>query len=217
MLYAGRPVTEWPRRELATRIGVVPQEEELVFPLSVRELVALGRYPRLGALGREGAEDRAAIRRAMETCDVAELADRPVGSLSGGERQRARIARALAQEPGTLVLDEPTASLDIRHEMEILELAASLSAGGVTVVLVTHAINLAARYATRLLLLDAPPRGRAAAEGAPGEVVTRERIAAVYGWPVAVVPHPGPGPDAGAPQVVALAQSHAHEPNRSPQ
>lgn len=201
--YAGRAPAQWPRRELAGRIGVVPQGEEQVFPLTVRELVALGRYPHLGMLGREGAADRRAVEDAMLRCDVAQLANRPIASLSGGERQRARIARALAQEPRTLVLDEPTASLDIRHEMEILELAAGLVRGGVTVVLVTHAVNLAARYADRLLVLR---DGRAAAEGTPREVVTRELIENVYAWPVAIAAHPGPGPDAGAPQVVALAR-----------
>ncbi len=222
--HAGRPLAAWPRRELATRIGVVPQEEELTFPLSVRELVALGRYPHLGMLGRESAADRRAVEEAMERCDVAELAGRAVASLSGGERQRARIARALAQQPGTLVLDEPTMALDIRHEMQILELAATLAAAGVTVVLVTHALNLAARYASRLLLLGGggggggagSPRGRVAAEGPPEEVLTRERIEAVYGWPVAIARHPGPGPDTGAPQVVALATSPTPK-QRSPE
>ncbi len=203
--YDGRAVRGWPRRELAARIGVVPQAEESEFPLTVRELVALGRYPHLGPLRRERAEDRRAVAEAMARCDVADLADRPVSALSGGERQRARIARALAQEPRTLVLDEPTASLDIRHEMQILELAGALAAGGVTVVLVTHALNLAARYADRLLLLAAPPAGRVAAEGPPAQVITRERIEQVYGWPVAVVPFAGPGRDAGAPQVIALS------------
>lgn len=220
--HAGRPLAAWPRRELATRIGVVPQDEELTFPLSVRELVALGRYPHLGVLGRESAADRRAVEEALERCDVADLAERAVASLSGGERQRARIARALAQQPGTLVLDEPTMALDIRHEMQILELAATLAAAGVTVVLVTHALNLAARYASRLLLLggggggDGAPRGRVAAEGPPEAVLTRERIEAVYGWPVAIARHPGPGPDAGAPQVVALATSPTPQ-QRSPQ
>ncbi len=217
--HAGRPLREWRRRELATRIGVVPQAEELTFPLSVRELVALGRYPHLGVLGRESVADRAAVEEAMERCDVADLAGRPVVSLSGGERQRARIARALAQQPRTLVLDEPTMALDIRHEMQILELAAALAAGGVTVVLVTHALNLAARYASRLLLLGGgggAPRGRIAAEGAPATVLTKDRIEAVYGWPVAIAEHPGPGPDTGAPQVVALATSPIPK-ERSPQ
>jgi len=208
--HAGRPIADWPRRALATRIGVVPQDEELTFPLSVRELVALGRYPHLGVLGRESAADRRAVADALERCEVTELAGRAVASLSGGERQRARIARALAQEPGTLVLDEPTMALDIRHEMQILELAAALAAGGVTVVLVTHELNLAARYASRLLLLGGgggAARGQVAAEGRPDEVLTKERIEAVYGWPVAIARHPGPGPDRGAPQVVALAAS----------
>ncbi len=217
VLHAGRPVEQWPRRELATRIGVVPQDEELTFPLSVRELVALGRYPHLGVLGRESAADRSAVEEAMERCEVAELAGRSVASLSGGERQRARIARALAQQPRTLVLDEPTKALDIRHEMQILELAAALAAGGVTVVLVTHALNLAARYASRLLLLrGGGGGGRVVAEGAPADVLTKDRIEAVYGWPVAIAHHPGPGPDTGAPQVVALAMSPTENP-RSPE
>jgi iron complex transport system ATP-binding protein len=201
--YAGRRLAEWSRRELARRIGVVPQSEELAFPITVRELVAMGRYPHLGPWRRETAADRRAVEEAMARCDVLELADRPLATLSGGERQLVRIARALAQQPDTLVLDEPTAALDIRHEMEIFERVSSLTAAGrVTVVLVTHNLNLAARYAARMLLLD---RGRVAAEGEPAAVLTRETIERVYRWPVAVGRHPGPGRDAGAPQVVPLA------------
>ncbi len=203
LLYAGQAVTDWSRKALAQRIGVVPQGEEMAFPLSVRELVAMGRYPHLGILGRPGAEDREAIDQALERCDVAGLADRSISTLSGGERQLALIARALAQRPGTLVLDEPTVSLDIRHEMAIFELLAELTArDAVTVVLVTHHLNLAARYAQRLLLLD---RGRAAAEGPPARVLSRETIERVYGWSVVVGAHPGPGRDVGAPQIVPLA------------
>jgi iron complex transport system ATP-binding protein len=215
--YRERPVREWPRDELARRVGVVAQLEPLVFPLSVRELVAMGRYPHLGRWRAEGAGDRAAIDRAMETCDVSGLAARPVGTLSGGELQRARLARALAQEPETLVLDEPTASLDIGHEMGLFELLRGLADGGVTVVIVTHNLNVAARYADRLLLLD---RGRPAAEGAPRDVVTPAALERVYGWPLTVTLHPGSGPDAGAPQVVPLRQPpplsddvSTHQPN----
>jgi iron complex transport system ATP-binding protein len=201
VLYEDRPLPAWPRRELARRVGVVPQVEALVFPLSVRELVGMGRYPHLGNWRGEGAADRAAVDRAMATCDVAGLADRPMSTLSGGEHQRARLARALAQEPDTLVLDEPTASLDISHEMGIFQLLRSLADRGVTVITVTHNLNIAARYADRLILLD---RGRTAAEGTAETVFTRENLERVYRWPLMVASHDAPGPDTGAPQVVPL-------------
>ena len=200
-LYDGRAVEAWPRRELARRIGVVPQAEELVFPMTVRELVAMGRYPHLGPWRSEGPADRQAVDAALETCDAADLADRAFDTLSGGERQRVRIARALAQEPETLVLDEPTGSLDIAHEMGIFELLRRLADRGVTVLLVTHNLNVAARFADRLLLLH---RGRVAAEGTPAEVLARAVLEPVYAWPLAVAPHPGPGADQGAPQIVPL-------------
>jgi iron complex transport system ATP-binding protein len=202
-LYAGRPVTAWPRRELARRIGVVAQEEEVVFPMTVRELVAMGRYPHLGPWRHEGPADRVAVADALRTCDIDTLADRPLSTLSGGERQRARLARALAQQPESLVLDEPTAALDVRHEMEIFELLRDLADSGVTVVIVTHQLNIAARFADRVLLLD---RGRTAAQGEPGIVLEPSTLEAVYGWPVVRTPHPGPGPDAGAPQITPLRQ-----------
>ncbi len=203
VLLLGRELSSWRRRELARRVGVVPQSESVTFPVSVREFVGMGRYPHLGRWRSERPEDRRAVRRAMERCDVDGLAERGFSTLSGGERQLARVARALAQEPELLVLDEPTVSLDVRHGMEIYELLRRLSDAGTTVVMVTHDLNAAARYADRLLLLEA---GRSRAEGTPAEVLTRRTVEEVYRWPVRVVPHPGPGPDSGAPQVVPLAR-----------
>lgn len=180
---AGTPVQRWSRRELARTLGVVSQREETVFPVRVSDTVMLGRYAHLGSLSPEGPEDRAAVAEALRRCDVAELRDRSTDTLSGGEWQRVRLARALAQEPRALVLDEPTASLDVRHEMEVFELVRSLVNGGLAAIVVTHHLNLAARYADRLLLLG---RGRIAAEGRPAEVLRREVVTRVFEWPVAV-------------------------------
>lgn len=203
-LFRGRPARDWSRAALAREVGVVPQGEEIVFPLTVRELVAMGRYPHMGAWRREAARDRAAIEEAMERCDLAALQERPISTLSGGERQLARLARALAQQPTALALDEPTVALDIRHEMTIFELLRDLGRRGVTVLLVTHHLNLAARYADRLVLLA---NGRVAAEGTPDQVLRQETVARIYGWPVEIAPYRGPGPDAGAPQVVPLSRT----------
>jgi iron complex transport system ATP-binding protein len=192
--FDGRPASEWHRRERARSIGAVTQSESIAFSLTTRELVAMGRYPYLGALAGEGDEDREAIGRALDACDVAPLAGRDVTTLSGGELQRARIARALAQEPRALVLDEPTASLDIRHEMGILELLRSSSDAGMTVVLITHGLDVAAQFADRMLLLS---RGRVAAEGPPDEVIREDVLGEVYGWPISV----HRDPESGAPRV----------------
>lgn len=200
--FGGRPLAEWSRREMALVVGVVPQDEEIGFPVSVREVVAMGRYPHLGAMRPERPADRAAIQAALERCDVASFADRTIQRLSGGERQRVRLARAFAQEPQVLALDEPTRALDMRHEMEILELLRSFVVGGGTAVIVTHNINLAARYADHILMMR---EGRRVAWGTPGHVLSRHRVEEVYGWPVALTAHPGPGPDAGAIQVTPLA------------
>ena len=214
VLWQGQPVTSVSRPEMARRVGVVPQGEEMAFPIQVRDYVAMGRYPHLGPWRSEGDRDREAIRNALERCGVEGFQKRSMTTLSGGEMQRVRIARALAQEPDTLVLDEPTTSLDIRHEMGIFHLLETLATDcQVTVVLVTHNLNLASRYAHALVLLD---RGRCAGQGTPGEVLREGLVEAVYGWPVRVVPHPGPGADAGSPQVVPLAHRPPPEPPDPP-
>ena len=187
----GRPVEDWPRRELAKHVGAVPQSEPLAFPMTARELVAMGRYPHLGPLRSEGPRDREAIRHALDRCDGVHLAGRPVDTLSGGELQRIRIARALAQEPRALALDEPTASLDIRHEMTILRLLRDSAGRGITVLLITHNLNLAARYADRLLLLS--QNGRRAAEGPVDAVIRAEILEEVYRWPLSVERDPASG------------------------
>ena len=206
--FEGRPLPDWDRKALARRVAAVPQFEAVAFPLRVREYVAMGRYPFLGPWAAEGESDHRAIDAALQRCDVAGLADRDLASLSGGERQRVRIARALAQEPAALVLDEPTASLDVRHEMDIFRLLAELASEGRTVVLVTHSLNLSGRFADRILMLD---RGRPAALGTPAEVLRRDVIERVYRWPVRIESLSGPGPDAGAPQVVPLREEISPE------
>jgi iron complex transport system ATP-binding protein len=162
----------------------------------------MGRYPHLGAWEPESDDDRAAIAWALERCGLAGFEDRPMRSLSGGERQRARVARALAQRPTAFALDEPTASLDVHHEMTLFGLFRDLADEGSTVLLTTHNLNLAARFADRILLLDA---GRVIAHGPPADVITEPTVAATWRWPARVVAHPGPGRDTGAPQVVPLA------------
>src|SRR5256885_4129248 len=193
---AGRPAADWTRRELARLVGVVPQREETVFPQRVREAVLLGRYPHLSMFGAERRDDHEAVDRALAQCDAGHLTGRWMATLSGGEYQRVRVARALAQEPRLLVLDEPTMSLDVRHEMELFELVRGLvDRSALAVVLVTHHVNLAARFADRVLLLDG---GRAAGEGVPAEVLTRETVERVFAWPVAIATYQG------APQMIPL-------------
>ncbi|MCU0635948.1 MAG: ABC transporter ATP-binding protein [Gemmatimonadaceae bacterium] len=204
--FDGRPLEAWTRRDLAQAIGVVPQEEELAFPIVVRDYVAMGRYPHLGAFTREGTVDIAAIDAALARADLQAFEGRLMQTLSGGERQRARVARALAQAPHAFALDEPTAALDVPHEMAIFELMRAEAEAGRTVLLVTHHLNLAARYADTIVLLR---EGRVHAVGAPRDVLTAPQVEAVFGWPVAVVPHAGPGPDIGAPQIVPLAPLRA--------
>jgi iron complex transport system ATP-binding protein len=194
-----RPVGDWPRRSLAQTVGVVGQQEEALFRLTVAEAVMLGRYARLGPLAAPGAADRDAVRSALERCDIAPLAERSVDSLSGGEWKRVRIARALAQEPRALVLDEPTASLDVRHEMELLELVRQLADSGLAALVITHHLNLAARFADRIILLD---RGVVVAEGTPGEVLDESTLTRVFEWPVAVTTWTD-----GSPQVVPLRRT----------
>ncbi len=178
-----RPLAGWKRRELAQVLGVVAQREELIYPLRVQETVLLGRYARLGPLAPVGDADRAAVERALRRCDAWDLRHRRADTLSGGEWQRVRVARALAQEPRALLLDEPTAALDIRHEMEIFELVRQLVSEGLAALVITHQINLAARYATGMLLLS---RGRVAASGPPAAVIRREVLETVFEWPVSV-------------------------------
>jgi iron complex transport system ATP-binding protein len=194
-----RHVKSFSRVELARRVGAVTQIEEMPFPVTVRELVATGRFPHIGAWRAEGAADRAAVWHALERCDITELADRSINKVSGGERQRARIARALAQEAQTLVLDEPTASLDIAHEMAVFELLRSLAHDELrTVVVATHNINLAARYADFIFLMN---EGTAARSGAPAQVLQKDVLEQVYQWPVQIYELNG------APQVAPLSRT----------
>ncbi len=204
----GKALAEWPRARLATIIGVVSQREDSAFPLSVRESVMLGRYARLGPLGAERPMDHAAVDWALERCDVRSLASRRVDQLSGGEWQRVRVARALAQEPEALLLDEPTTSLDVRHEMELFELVASLAEDGLAALVITHGLNLAARFADQVLLLD---RGRPVVAGPPSVVLTQEVVSEVFAWPVAVTRWRD-----GSPQIVPLRRSEAESGVASP-
>jgi iron complex transport system ATP-binding protein len=182
---------------LALRVAVVPQREEAAFPTRVRDYVALGRYPHLGLWRSANVADDVAIGDALEQAGVTALADRDTDELSGGEWQRVRIARALAQKAPALVLDEPTTFLDVAHEMAIFELLASLARSGLTVLLVSHQLNLVARFADTIVLLN---QGKIAMSGVPRDVMKADLLESIYGWPV-VITH---DPAVGAPALVPL-------------
>lgn len=183
VMLQGRPLHEWSRRDIARTIGALPQREEPAFPMSVREAITLGRWSHLGPFASPGAADDAAIASAIERCDVGALADRGIDSLSGGEWQRVRVARTLAATPRVLLLDEPSAALDIAHEMALFELLAGLAADGMAVVVITHHVNLAARYAGRIVLMK---EGVAVLDAPPAEVMTESVLSSLFDWPVSV-------------------------------
>jgi iron complex transport system ATP-binding protein len=175
----GREVRSFAHRALARTVAYVPQGLEMNFPFTVQETVLLGRAPHQRLLGIPSAADLAAARRAMAFTGVEALAGRTFDQLSGGEQQRVSIARALCQEPGIILLDEPTAALDLSHQLRLMDLMERLrKEKAVTVAMVSHDVNLAALYADRLLLLA---DGEIAHQGPPAEVLTVPRLEAAYG------------------------------------
>lgn len=185
-----QPVRSMDRRGVARAVAVVAQSEETAFPVTVAEYIALGRFPHVGAWHRTGEADRIAMERATELADVGEFLTRQMDALSGGERQRVRLARALAQGGQGLVLDEPTAFLDIGHEMTVFELLVALAREGQAVLLVSHNLNLVARFAQRIVLLES---GKVVADGTPTQVMQPATLERVYGWPIAVTTDPTTG------------------------
>jgi len=156
----------------------VPQDTQVPFPFSVAELVLMGRTPHLGFLGFEDAHDLEVARAALARMGIEALADRSVPTLSGGERQLAVVARALAQEPRLLLLDEPTAFLDLRHRLEVLTVVRELAAAGASALVVSHDLAVAARFCDRLVLLGG---GRILASGPPREVLAPASLRAAFG------------------------------------
>ncbi|HET7623077.1 MAG TPA: ABC transporter ATP-binding protein [Gemmatimonadaceae bacterium] len=193
----GVPLRDIDRRELARRVSVVTQSESVTFALPAREYVALGRYPHEGTWSAEGVDDAAAIDRAMRLAGVSAMTARGTNELSGGEWQRVRIARALAQGGEALVLDEPSTFLDVGHEMAMFELFARLAHDGMAVLLVSHQLNLVARFADSIVLLD---RGRVAAAGSPSDVMRASVLESVYQWPLVITRDPA----VGAPALLPL-------------
>ena len=191
VLLDGRDIRGFGTRGIARLVSVLPQSPSSPPGLTVRELVELGRFPHTGLFGRLGAEGALAVESALELTGLSDFEARPVDELSGGERQRAWIALALAQGASTLLLDEPTTFLDVRHQFEVLDLVASLrTSRGMTFVLVLHDLVHAANYADRVIVVD---DGRIVADGAPSDVLTVDLMRDVFGVAATIFTNPESG------------------------
>jgi iron complex transport system ATP-binding protein len=205
----GASIETLDRRTVAQRVAVAAQRESLVFPLPVWEYVALGRHPHEGPWSAAPSRTDASVARALDRAEISAFAHRSTDELSGGEWQRVRIARALAQGGDALVLDEPTTFLDIAHEMAVFELLARLAHEGMAVLLVSHQLNLVARFADSMILLH---RGRVAAAGTPADVMRASVLEAVYEWPLLVTRDPA----VGAPALLPLRNRGPRSPSQTP-
>ncbi|MFE7532909.1 heme ABC transporter ATP-binding protein [Streptomyces rhizosphaericola] len=195
VVIGGRPATEWTAPELALRRSVLPQSAVLSFPFPVEDVVRMGRAPWAGTALED--EDDGAVAAAMAATEVTRFAGRPFSALSGGEKARVALARVLAQRAPLMLLDEPTAALDLRHQELVLRICRERAAAGDAVVVVLHDLGLAAAYADRVAVLH---QGRIAEVGPPGEIFSDELLGEVYRQPVEVFPHPR----TGAPLVVPV-------------
>ncbi|MDO5614475.1 MAG: ATP-binding cassette domain-containing protein [Paracoccus sp. (in: a-proteobacteria)] len=190
--FEGRSLTDWPARDYARRLAFLPQTTPPAEGMTVRELVALGRYPWHGALGRFAAADHAAVAAAMAECGVDGFAGRLVDTLSGGERQRVWLAMMVAQQAGTLLLDEPISALDIAHQVEVLALVQRMCRQqGRSAVIVLHEVNMAARFCDHVVAIRG---GKLAMQGSPAELMRPETLEQIYGLPMQVLTRPDGGP-----------------------
>lgn len=203
VLLGERPLRSTARRRLATDLAFLPQTPRTAFGFNAREVISMGRYPYQGAFGFLREADIRVVERAMSETATTELAGRSFSTLSGGERQRVLVAGILAQEPSVMLLDEPTAALDIHHQVEVLDLLWRLSRGGLAVVVVTHDLNAAAQFCDRLALLSG---GRMVRVGPPAHVMDAQLLGETYGADVHVMEHPL----TGKPLVLVLGEgAHA--------
>ncbi|MGA2526552.1 MAG: heme ABC transporter ATP-binding protein [Smithellaceae bacterium] len=191
MLVDGKDTGQWSRQEIARKVAIVPQETSVIFPFYAEEIVLMGRFPHLSNYRFEDKKDYRIVHEAMEKTDTLAFATRRFDELSAGERQRVLIARALAQEPKVLLLDESTVFLDLKHQLQFLTLLRQLNtAQQLTVIFVTHDINLAAQNADRIILLYS---GEIYAIGKPAEVITAANIKEVYDVGVLIDKNPQSG------------------------
>ncbi|MGQ4517062.1 ATP-binding cassette domain-containing protein [Streptomyces sp. DW26H14] len=205
-LLDGRVIHEMPTKQVAAALGILPQSPSAPEGITVADLVGRGRYPYQGRFRRWSPQDEEAVAHALLATGVSELAERPVDALSGGQRQRVWIAMALCQRTDILLLDEPTTYLDVRHQLDVLDLLVDLNqAQGTTIVAVLHDLNLACRYADRLVAMR---DGRIAAEGAPSEIVTERLVTDVFGMPCHVVQDPA----SGTPLIVPVGRHRIRTP-----
>ncbi|MFQ5716341.1 MAG: ABC transporter ATP-binding protein [Nitrospinales bacterium] len=191
LLFKNRELKDYKTKELAQSISWLPQENQLIFPFKVLDVVLMGRHPYLSRLAFEGEEDFRIAHRAMEMTHVSDFSNRLFNEISGGEKQRVMLAGAIAQEPEMMLLDEPTSSLDIKYQIEILNILKRLNEDdGLTLVLALHDLHLAARFCDRLALLD---KGRIVRSGTPDHVLEKEALETVYGIKVKILRNPDDG------------------------